>query len=78
MAIKKPYTKKSESSSKAFENKEGRGALFEKEKENEKQPDYSGSIKIDGRDYWLSGWLEKGKKSGVEYISLAATIKDDE
>jgi hypothetical protein len=30
-------------------------------KQSDKHPDYSGTINIDGRDYWLSGWLKEGK-----------------
>lgn len=41
-------------------------------KQNDKQPDMSGRINIDGIWYYLSGW--KNQKGGREYTSLAATI----
>ena len=52
-------------------NKEGQGALFKNtSKQNEKSPDYSGSINIGGKDVKFSGWI-KTSKLGVKYISLA-------
>lgn len=34
-----------------------RGAIWKNEKkETEKHPDFTGSINVDGHDYWLSGW----------------------
>lgn len=52
------------------------GALFRaKEKQSEKHPDYTGSINIEGKEYWLSGWL-KESKLGQKYFSLAVKPKD--
>ena len=39
-------------------------------------PDYSGSINIDGTDYWLSGWLKESKKDGSKFFSLSVKPKD--
>jgi hypothetical protein len=34
-----------------------RGAIWKNEKkETDKHPDFTGSINVDGHDYWLSGW----------------------
>ena len=34
-----------------------RGAIWKNEKkETDKYPDFTGSINVDGHDYWLSGW----------------------
>jgi hypothetical protein len=45
-------------------------------------PDYKGSINIEGREYWLSAWVQDGKKGGKmegkKYLSLSATAKDDQ
>jgi hypothetical protein len=52
------------------------GALFQaKEKKTEKHPDYDGSINIDGKDYWLSGW-RKTSKNGNQFLSLSVRAKD--
>lgn len=52
------------------------GALFKaKERATEKHPEYTGTINIDGREYWLSGWV-KESKAGQKYFSLAVKPKD--
>jgi hypothetical protein len=54
-----------------------RGALFNerdrKTKDNDR--DYSGSINIEGAEYWLSGWVRTSKKSGKKYLSLSIKPK---
>lgn len=52
------------------------GALFKaKERATEKHPEYTGSINIEGREYWLAGWV-KESKSGQKFFSLAVKPKD--
>lgn len=59
----------------AFEQKDGSGALFKNEdKDTEQHPDYRGSIKIHGQEYWLSAWIKEAK-SGKKYMSLSAQPK---
>lgn len=48
-----------------------------KNKTADNSPDYSGSINIDGTDYWLSGWLKESKKDGSKFFSLSVKPKDD-
>jgi hypothetical protein len=59
----------------AYEQKDGSGALFKnKDKQPDNNyPDYKGSIKIDGQDYWLSAWIKKSEKG--TFMSLAAKPK---
>ena len=40
---------------------------------NEKRPDYSGNLNVNGVDYELSGWMKVSKK-GNKFMSL--TIKE--
>lgn len=57
---------------------DNRGVLFQNDhKESDKHPDFKGRIRVDGRDYWISGW-EKRSKGGDDYISLAVTRQDEE
>jgi phage repressor protein C with HTH and peptisase S24 domain len=59
----------------AYELRDGQGSLFKNErKESEKHPDYTGSAKIDGRDFWLSAWIKEGTKG--KFMSLALKPKD--
>jgi hypothetical protein len=53
------------------------GALFrnnDKEKENDR--DYSGTLDVDGVEYWLSGWVRTSKKSGAKFLSLKVKPKN--
>ena len=54
-----------------------RGAIFENKKKNkESQPDRTGSLNVDGRDYWISGWLKKSK-DGANFLSLSVELKGE-
>ena len=54
-----------------------RGSLFKNEKKTEeKHPDLSGSININGKDYWISGW-SKVSKGGQKFISLSVREKQE-
>ena len=63
----------------AFENKELSGALFKNENKtpNSKQPDFTGSIKIEGVDYRLAGWMTESR-GGTAYVSLKATSPEEQ
>lgn len=55
----------------AYEIKENTGSLFRNDtKEGETHPDYKGSVKIDGKEYYLSAWV-KATKEGKKYFSLS-------
>ena len=43
--------------------------------DNPKRPDYRGRAMVDGRAYWLSGWLKDGPHG--KFLSLAFTARDD-
>jgi len=52
------------------------GSIFKnKKKETEKHPDYTGTINIEGVEYWQSVWL-KTSKAGEKYFSQAFKLKD--
>ena len=57
---------------------ENRGSLFNNEnKLEEKHPDLSGSINIEGKEYWLSGWKKKSK-AGTGFLSLSVRPKQEQ
>ena len=60
----------------AYETKELQGSLFRNQKrEKDSQPNMTGSAKIGGVEYWISGWTKgEGEK---RWISLAFKPKQD-
>lgn len=60
----------------AFEQKPNNGALFiNDKKEKDTHPDYKGSINVDGKEYWISGW-KRTSNGGAKYMSLAVKPKE--
>ncbi len=54
----------------AYQLKDGNGSLFNNDrKEKDTHPDLAGSIMLNGKEYWLSGWKKQGSKG--EFISIA-------
>jgi hypothetical protein len=43
---------------------------------DDKDRDYSGSLNVDGTDYWISGYV-RTSKSGKKYLSLSIKPKQD-
>lgn len=60
----------------AFEHKEGTGTLFKNEKQNDRQPDYRGTIVIQGTTYEIAAW-ERTSQRGSSYLSLQASLPRD-
>lgn len=46
-----------------------------RERKNDRSPEYTGKLNVEGREYWLSGWVKTGK-DGSKFFSLAVTPKD--
>lgn len=54
-----------------------RGALFKNDdRKTDKHPEYSGSLNVDGVDYYLSGWIKEGKKG--KFFSLSIKRKENQ
>jgi hypothetical protein len=63
----------------AYERRDGDGSLFKNTPERmagkkEGYPPYSGTILIDGKEYWLDGWIKETAKG--KFFSLRAKPKD--
>ena len=55
----------------AYTPKEGSGSLFKNDrKTTDNHPDYSGTIMVNGKEHWLSGWVKEGKKGKFFSISI--------
>jgi len=51
------------------------GRLFKNDrKEQPNHPDYEGSCTIDGKDYWMKGWIKDGAKG--KFMSFAFKPKE--
>lgn len=61
----------------AYQQREGQGSLFKNDKQNERQPDFKGSIMIKGVLYNVSAW-NRTSQNGREYISLQAEERTDD
>jgi hypothetical protein len=62
----------------SYEQKDNSGSLFKNSrKEKDTHPDYSGSVKIDGVEYWQSAWLNKDK-NGNTYLKQEYKRKDNQ
>ena len=50
--------------------------------DNDKRPDYRGSINVAGTEYWISGWIRDGREGtkleGQKYLSLKVEAKENQ
>lgn len=49
-------------------------------KTEEKQPDYKGSVNVEGVEYWISGWINTAgpqtTRPGEKYIAMRLELKE--
>ena len=58
------------------ENKNNSGALFRNDKKaTEQHPDYTGNITIEGKEFYLSAWVNESARTGQKYFAIKATPK---
>lgn len=45
-------------------------------REKDTQPEYTGSINIEGREFWLNGWVKEKKDGSGKFFSLSVKAKE--
>jgi hypothetical protein len=45
-------------------------------KEKDSHPDFKGQISVEGKDYWLSGWIKERRDGTGKFFSLSVKPKD--
>lgn len=63
--------------SQEFDNTNLGMAMVNEKKTEEKHPDWSGSLNVEGKDYWLSIW-KKTSKAGKPYMSFSIRPKQEQ
>lgn len=60
-----------------YRHKTNRGSMFENDrKTKESQPDFTGSIDVDGTIYWLHGWKDM-TPSGKKRLSVSVQLQEE-
>jgi hypothetical protein len=56
-----------------------RGAIWKNEnRQNEKHPQYKGSINVGGVEYWLSAWVGNKDNPKAPALSLSVQAKEEQ
>lgn len=45
-------------------------------KEKDSHPDFKGQINVEGKEYWLSGWVKERRDGTGKFFSLSVKPKD--
>lgn len=56
-----------------------RGSIWKNEKkETEKHPDFTGSLNVEGKEYWISAWKRRADQSDkAPALSFSIKAKDE-
>jgi len=64
----------------AYDNTNRGAAFLNDKKGNDRAPDFKGNINVEGKDFWLSMWLqtqgENSKAPGERYVSFSVQPKE--
>ena len=62
-----------------YEMKDMTGKLFKNTKpKNDKSPPYNGRVKIEGKEYYMSGFVNEKKSDGSKYFGLTFRPIDED
>lgn len=60
-----------------YEHRVDRGSMFENDhKTTDKHPDFTGSVNVGGKIFWISGWKEM-TASNRKKISLSVKLQEE-
>jgi ribosome modulation factor len=45
---------------------------------SDKSAPYTGKINVDGKEYWLNGWVNTNKNDGSKFFNLSVKPKEEE
>jgi uncharacterized protein (DUF736 family) len=55
------------------------GVLFKNDKEgNEKRPDYTGKVQVEGTEYRLAAWVKESNSTGNKFLSLKLSLPQEQ
>lgn len=60
-----------------FDNTNRATMFINDKKTEEKHPDWSGTLNVEGKEYWISGW-KKVSKGGKPFLSLSIREKQEQ
>ena len=60
-----------------FDNTNRATMFVNDKKTEEKHPDWSGTLNVEGKEYWISGW-KKVSKGGKPFLSLSIREKQEQ
>lgn len=66
----------------AFDNTNSGMMARNENRKSDKHPEFSGSLNVEGVDYWVSAWVNEGKAGGKmegkKYFSIKITRKEQQ
>lgn len=55
------------------------GVLFKNDKDgNEKRPDYTGKVQVEGTEYRLAAWVKESNSTGNKFLSLKLSLPQEQ